>query len=127
MIGYTVVGTNDFDRARGFYDALFDIVGVSQLFASDRMVMWSPSMEVPGFSIAKPADGQPATIGNGTMVAVAIDDRKKVDAVHAKALALGGQDEGAPGIRGEDPDGFYGAYFRDLDGNKICAFKMGPA
>ncbi|WP_422396671.1 hypothetical protein [Sphingomonas ginsenosidivorax] len=52
--------------------------------------------------------------------------RGDVDAIHAKALELGGTDEGAPGIRGDDPDGFYGAYFRDLDGNKLTVFRFGP-
>ena len=73
-------------------------------------------------------DGQPATVGNGTMIAIVLDERAKVDAMHAAALAAGGNDEGAPGVRGEDgPQAFYGAYFRDLDGNKLCAFRVGPA
>ena len=62
------------------------------------------------------------------MIALVMDERVKVDALHARALALGGQDEGAPGVRGEEGDqAFYGAYFRDLDGNKFCAFRVGPA
>ncbi len=69
----------------------------------------------------KPFDGQSATVGNGTMVALVGKDAAQVDALHAKALALGGRDEGAPGLRGDD---FYGAYFRDLDGNKLAAFCM---
>ena len=66
--------------------------------------------------------------GNGNMVAIVVKERAQVDALHAKALALGGTDEGAPGVRGkEGPQAFYGAYFRDLDGNKLCAFRIGPA
>ena len=73
-------------------------------------------------AIIKPYDGKPATVGNGVMVALAAASKQQVDAVHAKALALGGKDEGAPGPRG---DGFYAGYFRDLDGNKLNAFYLG--
>ena len=78
-------------------------------------------MTSPAVSIAKPFDGEPATVGNGVMIALVMDSRDKVDAVHARALELGGTDEGAPGQRGEQ---FYAAYFRDLDGNKLNAFCM---
>lgn len=78
--------------------------------------------------MTRPHNGEPATVGNGTMVAIVLDDRAKVDAFHAKTLELGGSDEGAPGVRGPEGDqAFYGAYFRDLDGNKFCAFRIGPA
>jgi predicted lactoylglutathione lyase len=73
------------------------------------------------FSVMAPFDKKPATAGNGAMVALAAADPAQVQALHAKALALGGKDEDAPGPRGE---GFYGAYFRDLDGNKLAAFCM---
>ena len=76
-------------------------------------------MKEPGVSIAKPFDGNAATVGNGVMVAIAVDTPDKVDALHARALELGGSDEGAPGPRGEQ---FYAGYFRDLDGNKLNAF-----
>jgi len=76
-------------------------------------------------AIGKPYDGQDATVGNGTMVALAADTREQVDQVYAKAIELGGADEGAPGSRGPEQMGFYGAYFRDPDGNKLCVFKMG--
>jgi predicted lactoylglutathione lyase len=72
-----------------------------------------------------PYDGGTATSGNGTMVALAADSREQVDQMYAKAIELGGGDEGAPGIRGPEQMGFYGAYFRDPDGNKFCAYKMG--
>jgi predicted lactoylglutathione lyase len=66
--------------------------------------------------------------GNGNMIALVVDQRAKVDSLHAKALELGGSDEGAPGLRGpEGPRAFYGAYFRDPEGNKICVFRIGPA
>jgi predicted lactoylglutathione lyase len=73
-------------------------------------------------SVIEPFDGKPASVGNGVMVALAAGSRAQVDALHRKALELGGQDEGAPGPRG---DGFYAGYFRDLDGNKLNAFFMG--
>lgn len=78
--------------------------------------------------MTQPYDGGAAAPGNGAMVAIVLDDRGKVDAFHAKALELGGSDEGAPGLRSPEGDrAFYGAYFRDLDGNKFCAFRIGPA
>jgi predicted lactoylglutathione lyase len=72
--------------------------------------------------VIKPFDGKAATVGNGTMVALVMDSKEKVNALHKKAMELGGTDEGAPGPRGE---GFYAGYFRDLDGNKLNAFFMG--
>jgi predicted lactoylglutathione lyase len=79
------------------------------------------SPKSPALSVTTPFDGNAATVGNGVMVALVVDSHEKVDALHAKALELGGADEGAPGPRG---DGFYAAYFRDLDGNKLNAFCM---
>jgi predicted lactoylglutathione lyase len=73
-------------------------------------------------AICKPYDGQPATAGNGVMIALAADSRAEVDKTYAAAIAAGGKDEGEPGLRGGE---FYGAYFRDLDGNKLCVFKIG--
>jgi predicted lactoylglutathione lyase len=73
-------------------------------------------------AICKPYDGKPMTVGNGAMFAFAAKDREMVDNVYAKAMSLGSTDEGAPGAR---TDNFYGAYFRDLEGNKLCVFKIG--
>jgi len=122
MIGYTTVGTNDLPRAAAFYDQLFGVLGIPRLMEFDRGYAWGASMDKPGFGLMTPFDGQPATVGNGTMVALVVDSKAKVDALHAKALELGGCCAGAPGQRGE---GFYAAYFRDLDGNKLNAFFMG--
>jgi predicted lactoylglutathione lyase len=72
--------------------------------------------------VTKPFDGNPATVGNGVMVALRMDSNEKVDALYRKAIELGAKDEGAPGPRG---DGFYAGYFRDPDGNKLNAFCMG--
>jgi len=122
MIGYTTLGTNDLPRAAAFYDELFAVIGVKRMMDFGRGYAWGTGMDKPGFGVMLPFDGQPATVGNGVMVALVVDSQDKVKALHAKALALGGKDEGAPGPRGE---GFYAAYFRDLDGNKLNAFVVG--
>jgi catechol 2,3-dioxygenase-like lactoylglutathione lyase family enzyme len=122
MIGYVTVGTNELARAAAFYDALLGTIGAARFMASDRFIAWTVSPTTPGFSVALPFDGKPATVGNGGMVALLMDNRARVDALHAKAFELGGSNEGAPGPRG---DGFYAGYFRDLDGNKLNAFCFG--
>ena len=122
MIGYVTLGTQDIARAAAFYDALLATIGASRWMESKRFIAWTVSPKRPSLAIAVPYDGKPANVGNGTMVALAMDSREKVDALHRKALELGGSDEGAPGPR---MDGFYAAYFRDLDGNKLNAFFMG--
>ncbi len=129
MIGYVVLGSNDLDRARGFYDQLMPVVGAGRMFEfGDNFTMYGTGMGKPGLAVAKPHDGAQATAGNGNMAAIAVDTRDKVDALHAKAIELGGTDEGPPGVRGDEGDqAFYGAYFRDLDGNKLCAFRIGAA
>jgi catechol 2,3-dioxygenase-like lactoylglutathione lyase family enzyme len=121
MIGYVTLGTNRYDEAAKFYDELFALIGATRILETDRFIAWGTSMNSPAVTIAKPYDGKPATVGNGVMVALAMESTDKVDAMHAKALELGGTDEGAPGPRGT---GFYAAYFRDLDGNKLNAFCM---
>ena len=123
MIGYVTVGTNKFDEAAAFYDALFGTLGAGRAFDTETFIAWSTGGAAPAFSIAKPYDGAAATIGNGVMIAIAMDKPEKVDAFYAKALELGGTDEGAPGARA---DNFYAAYFRDLDGNKLNAFCFTP-
>lgn len=128
MIGYTLVGTNDLERAKGFYDDLFATIGAGRVLEMEAMCAWGVSMEQPMFGVTRPYDQKDATIGNGTMIALAASERPTVDALHARALELGGSCEGSPGVRGEDGDqAFYAAYFRDLDGNKLCAFRVGPA
>lgn len=121
MIGYVTLGTNNIEEAAKFYDALFDSIGAERLMEMDSFIAWGTGMKAPGVSITKPFDGNPATVGNGVMVAIAMNTPEKVDAFHAKALELGGADEGAPGPR---IDNFYAGYFRDLDGNKLNAFCM---
>ncbi len=123
MIGYVTLGTNDLARATAFYDALLGEIGIGRIMAfGERGHAWGTAMNRPALAIMKPYDGKPAGAGNGTMVAIAVDSRDKVDRVWRKALALGGQDEGAAGPRGE---GFYAGYFRDPDGNKLNVFCFG--
>jgi|CXWL01.1.fsa_nt_gi predicted lactoylglutathione lyase len=126
MIGYMTVGTNDIERARKFYDSVLGEIGAKRGWDNDHMTGWT-SGKGPQVMVVKPNDGKPATAGNGTMVALAVGSPDDVKKVHAKATALGGKDEGAPGFRpAEANSGFYGGYFRDLDGNKFVAFCMVP-
>jgi len=122
MIGYVTLGTNDLPRAAAFYDALLAEVGIQRIMDFGRGYAWGVAMDKPALGVMKPFDGNAASAGNGTMVAIAVDSRDKVDRLYRKALELGGQDEGAAGPRGE---GFYAGYFRDLDGNKLNAFCVG--
>ena len=122
MLGYVTLGTNNFDRAVAFYDALLEPLGAKQLMKSDRMTMWGTGPGQGMLAICKPFDESEATVGNGVMPAISAGTQEMVASLHAKALELGATDEGAPGPRG---DSFYGGYFRDLDGNKLCAFCFG--
>ena len=121
MIGYITLGSNDLQKAVAFYDSLLAEVGATRFMEEETFVAWSVAPDQPGLSVCKPWDGNAATVGNGTMVALMVDSHDKVDAVYAKALELGGTDEGPPGLRME---GFYAGYFRDLDGNKLNVFCM---
>jgi predicted lactoylglutathione lyase len=97
-------------------------------FPETGFTMYGTGARAPGLAVTRPYDKGEATVGNGNMAAIAVDSRGKVDGLHARALELGGSDEGPPGLRGPEGDkAFYGAYFRDLDGNKLCAFCVGPA
>ena len=123
MIGYVTVGTNDLPRAAKFYDALAAEMGTGRMMEFDSFIAWGTPGGSAGIAATAPFDGQPATVGNGVMVALEAADQAQVGRLHAIALAQGGSDEGAPGPRGEG--GFYAGYFRDPDGNKLAAFVMG--
>lgn len=125
MIGYVTLGTNDFDRAAKFYDTLLGEIGARRFMETDRFIAWSTGRGSAAISIIKPHDGKPASVGNGVMVALAVDSTEQVNKLHAKALELGAADEGAPGPRGDA--GFYVGYFRDLDGNKLNVFNFKAA
>ena len=122
MISYVTIGTNDLPRATAFYDALLGEMGASRFMQMDRMIIWGTKPGAPMLAVCTPFDGKAATAGNGTMVAIDAGSREMADKLHARALALGGTDEGPAGPRGDD---FYAGYFRDLDGNKLSVFCMG--
>ena len=129
MIGYATLGTNDIDRALRFYDALLATIGGSRIMQMPderKLTLYGTGVGKPMLGVGLPYDGGPASAGNGAMVALAMDSRAQVDALYSKALELGGGDEGAPGLRGPEQMGFYGAYFRDPAGNKVCAYRTGP-
>jgi catechol 2,3-dioxygenase-like lactoylglutathione lyase family enzyme len=119
MIGYLTLGTNDIGRAAAFYDAVLGELGGKRWMEMDSFVAWRSDGPGAALSVIKPNDGNPATVGNGVMPAIAADSEDAVERVYRKAIELGGSDEGAPGPRG---DNFYAAYFRDLDGNKVGVF-----
>jgi predicted lactoylglutathione lyase len=121
MLGYVTLGTNDLARAAKFYDAIAAELGVSRMMENEQFIAWGVPGGGAGIGLTKPFDGKPATVGNGVMAALAAKDRAQVDRLYDVAMRLGGQDEGAPGERGP---GFYAAYFRDPDGNKLNAFVM---
>ncbi|ODT89761.1 VOC family protein [Phenylobacterium sp. SCN 70-31] len=123
MIGYATIGTNDLERATKFYDAVLATLGGKRTFANgDRMQFYGGGATPGMLAISKPYDEQPATAGNGSMFGLPAASKEQVDAAHAAAIAAGGVCDGAPGQRLPT---FYGAYFRDPDGNKVCVFKMG--
>jgi catechol 2,3-dioxygenase-like lactoylglutathione lyase family enzyme len=132
MIGYVTLGSNDMERARTYYDALLGSIGAKRLMEFPDefggFTMWGTAWGQPGLAVTAPYNKEPAVAGNGNMAAIVLDSRDKVDAFYTKALELGGTDEGAPGVRGDEgPQAFYGAYVRDPEGNKLCAFRIGPA
>lgn len=125
MIGYSVIGSNNIEKATEFYAPLVALLGARQVHSFDRGVFYG----VDSFELAvvQPFNGEAASPGNGNMVALQAPSRDSVVKAHALALELGGSDEGEPGVRGKDENGFYGAYFRDPEGNKLCVYRIGPA
>ncbi|HEX3918538.1 MAG TPA: VOC family protein [Caulobacteraceae bacterium] len=121
MIGYATIGSNDLEKAKRFYDAVLVPLGGKRSFASDRMQGFAGEGGAM-LAVCTPYDGEKAVPGNGNMVALSAASPDMVGEVYKLALANGATDEGAPGER---MPGFYGAYFRDPDGNKVCVFKMG--
>ena len=122
MLTVARCGTRDLGRAKSFYDAITALLGAKRVLDRPDVAGYK-GPEGGMFLIGTPLAGA-ASVGNGTQMGFAAQTRAIVDAVHAKALSLGGTCEGPPGVRGPDPNGFYGAYFRDLDGNKLCVFTM---
>ena len=120
MIGYVTLGSNNLPRAFAFYDALLGEIGATRTWDTETFVAWAVKRST-ALAVTRPFNGEAATVGNGVMVALAMKNREDVDRIYGKAMALGATDEGAAGPRG---DTFYAGYFRDLDGNKLCAFFM---
>jgi len=120
MISHTTLGTNNLEQAESFYYEILSAIGAKQIYKSDTVVYWEFAGNSSKLAITVPFDGEPATHGNGTMVALNLSSADKVDEVFSKALRLGATSEGEPGER--NGGAYYGAYFRDLDGNKIAIF-----
>lgn len=124
MIGYVTLGTADLEKSAAFYDVLLGTIGAGRFMEEPNyFIAWAKAENEPSIAVSIPFNKKPASVGNGTMVAVALDTAEQVDAFYAKALELGGTCEGKPGFRPEGASsGFYAGYFRDLDGNKLNAF-----
>lgn len=119
MIGYVTLGSKNIVRAAKFYDELLKDIGAKRVFDSESFVAWSVGKDKPMLSVVTPFDGNLASAGNGTMIGLIAKNSKAVDELHEHAMALGGTNEGDPGLRN---GGYYCAYFRDLDGNKLNFF-----
>ena len=126
MYSHTTIGANDLVRAQAFYDAVLAPLGLQVRFSGDGMVGYGLPGGRPQFLIVRPFDGDEPSVGNGAMIALLASRRAQVDACHAAALERGGRDEGGPGLRPQYHGNYYGAYFRDPDGNKICVCSHHP-
>ena len=122
MNGYVTLGTNDLTRGAKFYDALAGELRVGRMMENEQFIAWGAPGGGAGIGLTRPFDGNPATVGNGVMVALRAENRAQVDRLHVIAMENGATDEGAPGERGP---GFYAGYFRDPNGNKLSVFVMG--
>jgi len=121
MLAYVTIGTNKKEEALAFYDVIAAELGAKRTMHNDRLQFYG-GPEGAGFGVGTPADLEDASVGNGVMPAFSAKDKATVDRVYAKALELGATDSGAPA---QLTDFFYGGYFRDLDGNRICICKFG--
>ena len=127
MFSHITIGAVDLPQLATFYDQVLSPLGLSQSFDSDATIGWKQHGQGAGFFLTKPFDGGAASVGNGTMVAFAAASPAIVDAVHRLALAHGGTDEGAPGLRPQYAPDYYGAYMRDPEGNKFHVVHRGTA
>ena len=122
MIGYVTLGTRDLERGAKFYDAIAKEMETPRMMEMETFIAWGKWDGPAGIGLTQPFDGNVQSVGNGVMVALEAKDKEQVHKIYEIAMANGGSDEGAPGPRGDD--GFYAAYFRDPDGNKLNAFCM---
>ncbi|HZZ36844.1 MAG TPA: VOC family protein [Caulobacteraceae bacterium] len=123
MIGYVTIGALDTEAALPFYDAVLGAIGYERAFLDGGWAGYgAKGSDQQDVFICPPHDGQPARAGNGIMIAFLAPSKDAVRAAYDAGLAAGGTDEGAPGPRPADSTSFYGAYLRDLTGNKLCVF-----
>lgn len=120
MISHITLGTNNLVKAGDFYAELLPAIGGSQIYQSDKVIFWEFEGSGTKLAITLPFNGEPSSHGNGTMVALSLSSINDVNDLYARAIHLGANCEGEPGERNDGA--YYGAYFRDLDGNKIAIF-----
>lgn len=122
MIAYATIGVSDYEKGKAFYLELLEPMEVTALMETPRLAALGTPAGGAMLAVCTPYDEQPMHPGNGNMVAIAPGSKEMVDQLHARALSLGATDDGAPGDR---MPGFYGGYFRDPDGNKVCFCHFG--
>jgi catechol 2,3-dioxygenase-like lactoylglutathione lyase family enzyme len=129
MFSHVTVGANDVVKAAKFYDALFAPLGITRFWTNDdgSFVGWKSGDLAGHFFVGTPFNGQAATTGNGCMCAFTASSRQVVDLAYAAAMANGGSDEGPPGPRPQYTPGYYGAYMRDPEGNKLHVVYRQPS
>lgn len=128
MFSHIFIGISDFDRAYRFYSSLMECLSIEPRFVDENKSWagWQSDGGRPLFVISKPFDGEPHQPGNGQMIAFLASNRETVRRSYNVALSLGGKCAGAPGLRPHYHENYYGAYFRDPDGNKICVACHSP-
>lgn len=127
MFSHITIGSNDIAKAKAFYDGVTKPLGLSRHADYSDGVGYGRDGGRPQLWIVRPLDKKAATAGNGLTVGLEADNRPAVDAAYAAAIKAGGKDEGAPGVRKHYHPNYYGAYVRDLDGNKVCIVCHKPA
>jgi catechol 2,3-dioxygenase-like lactoylglutathione lyase family enzyme len=127
MFSHVTIGSNDIAKAKAFYDGVTAPLGLVRQAEYPDGVGYSRAGGRPQLWIVRPLDKKAASVGNGTTIGLEAENRSAVDAAYAAAIKAGGKDEGAPGIRMHYHPNYYGAYVRDLDGNKVCIVCHKPA
>jgi catechol 2,3-dioxygenase-like lactoylglutathione lyase family enzyme len=127
MFSHVTVGSNDVAKAKAFYDGVGKALGLERLADYPNAIAYGPTGGRPRLWILNPADEKAATVGNGITIGLEASDRPAVDAAYKAGMSAGGKDEGAPGLRKHYHPNYYGAYLRDLDGNKVCVVCHKPA